>query len=396
MMATLVGATLGLATGLVPGLHVNTIAVVMLTTVAPSEASMLALVAIGTVHTFVGIVPSTYLGAPDEDTALSVLPAHQLLLAGQGPAAIRISVVASLAALVAAAALILPYKWVLLEPGQGLRWLERGTPWIMAGVVIALLVTQRHRRWVAGGVFALAGLLGWVVLGMVLPNGASPLLPLLSGLFGAPTLLWSLQTAPALPCQARPAPGRRRVRDDVARGVAASLWTAVLPGLTSAVATALASVGKKRSPESVIATLSAVNTAHAALAMPVLWMTAHARTGLAQAVATLPIESWQAGAPPRLLVLVLAVALAAGVIGAVGTLAVERLIRGRVHRVPSRTLASLGLSVLVAMVVWFTGWPGLIVFTVAAAVGALPLIYGVRRVNLVGCLLVPILIYAWT
>ena len=79
----LIGAALGIATGLVPGLHVNTLAAVALALPwLPPEGAAMALVAVGTVHTIVNILPATYVGAPDEDDVTVVLPAHRLLQAG--------------------------------------------------------------------------------------------------------------------------------------------------------------------------------------------------------------------------------------------------------------------------------------------------------------------------
>ena len=40
------------------------------------------IVSTGTVHTFLNYIPSALIGAPDGDTALSLLPGHRMLLAG--------------------------------------------------------------------------------------------------------------------------------------------------------------------------------------------------------------------------------------------------------------------------------------------------------------------------
>ncbi len=42
-------------------------------------------------HTFVDAIPSTFLGIPDADTSLAVLPAHALCLEGNGEEAVRIA-----------------------------------------------------------------------------------------------------------------------------------------------------------------------------------------------------------------------------------------------------------------------------------------------------------------
>ncbi len=51
--------------------------------------------AASTVHSFVDFVPSVFIGAPDPDEALSVLPGHRLLMEGRGMAAVRAAAVGS-------------------------------------------------------------------------------------------------------------------------------------------------------------------------------------------------------------------------------------------------------------------------------------------------------------
>ena len=94
----ILGVITGIATGLLPGLHVNNIALILLSlsgTIVTSfsflfdygisEQFILVLISIYIIstsisHTFHDVIPSTFLGAPDPDTALQVLPAHSLLV----------------------------------------------------------------------------------------------------------------------------------------------------------------------------------------------------------------------------------------------------------------------------------------------------------------------------
>lgn len=394
------GAAAGAVTGLVPGLHVNTLAALLLaSTPGAGLATALFLVSVGIVHTFVSILPTTYLGAPGEDTALATLPAHRLLLQGRGPDAVRISAIASLAAVVAVPLVVLPYKWFLLEPGRALEWLQAATPWLL-GSVLAFLVAREATRGIGPAAWALAvmavsGALGWIVLPMgprgPLPGASGPLLPLLAGLFGAAGLLASMWSAPRIPPQVR---GRRcvvRFPGSVRRGMLAAAWTAVLPGLTGAVATALAQPGS-RDPRAAIASLSVVNTAHAALALPVLWLAGRPRTGLAQAVDRMVRpEPWIQGVPPPEFATLLAATLVAGAAGHVATRLLDVPLAAVVHRVPARLVSAFGLLLVVALTGLLTGWLGLAILVASTVTGLVPLAAGVRRVHLVAALLVPII-----
>ena len=75
------GVMLGSLTGLIPGFHVNNVALILLA-LSPALldlgiplASVAAIiVSTGTVHTFLNYIPSALIGAPDGDTALSLFP----------------------------------------------------------------------------------------------------------------------------------------------------------------------------------------------------------------------------------------------------------------------------------------------------------------------------------
>ena len=81
---------LGSLTGLIPGFHVNNVALIALSLspVAvgigiPLDAVAGIIVACGTVHTFLNYIPSALVGAPDDNMALALLPGHRMLISGQ-------------------------------------------------------------------------------------------------------------------------------------------------------------------------------------------------------------------------------------------------------------------------------------------------------------------------
>ncbi|KXB09466.1 hypothetical protein AKJ35_00790 [candidate division MSBL1 archaeon SCGC-AAA833F18] len=82
----LLGTCMGVFTGLIPGLHVNNITPILVGLVAGSTLGMMPalalIVSMMLTHTFLDYIPSTFLGVPDEDTALTILPAHKLVLEG--------------------------------------------------------------------------------------------------------------------------------------------------------------------------------------------------------------------------------------------------------------------------------------------------------------------------
>ena len=55
-----------------------------------------------------------------------------------------------------------------------------------------------------------------------------------------------------------------------------------------------------------------------------------------------------------------------------------------------RTVSIFALVLIVAMVAWLTGWVGLFIALVATGIGLLPVLFGSRRLNCLGVLLLPI------
>lgn len=86
----MIGIMLGVITGITPGLHINLVATTMFS-LSPLLSNYLSpiniaviLVSMSITHTFLDFIPSIFLGAPNSETALAVLPGHTLLLRGEG------------------------------------------------------------------------------------------------------------------------------------------------------------------------------------------------------------------------------------------------------------------------------------------------------------------------
>ena len=108
----LMGSCLGVMTGCTPGIHVNMVSILVLgvyasSTLEPVLFAVLVL-SMAVVQTFLDILPAIFLGAPDPDTALSILPGHRMLLEGKGFEAVRLSAMGSLGAVMLAAGMALP------------------------------------------------------------------------------------------------------------------------------------------------------------------------------------------------------------------------------------------------------------------------------------------------
>lgn len=280
LLALLLGLTIGSVSGLIPGVHVNTMALLALAASPwllelglPLLLVAGAIVVAGVVHTFLDYLPGALLGAPDDDVALAALPAHQLLRSGRAAEGVAWSARGSQLGLLFALPLLVVGRVLLGPEVDGYERLKGVLPVVLAGIVLLLLSTESTRlRWpawlgwmpaapdgssrlagvlAAAGVFGLAGALGVAVFGLPAesPVGmpSTLLMPALAGLFGVASLLDAWQSTGGLPEQQR-VDGLPPIRPLVPACAAASVAggaMGVLPGMTAAQATVMAQGGRR-------------------------------------------------------------------------------------------------------------------------------------------------------
>ena len=423
---TFLGVLVGSVTGLSPGLHVNNVAALLLATrgawsgflgtLMPDAASdplltgMLLscfLVAIASSHSVFNFIPSVFLGAPTEDTALATLPGHRLLLAGNGAKAVALAARGGVLGTAFAVFVVVPLRFVLSDP---IELADRFRPWtavflvVLLGAVLATEYRGRHpvlRVLRAAWVQALAGVLGIVTLRGALPLDPNTVLfPLFSGLFGLPTLLAGLRgPSGGIPAQ-RLESLRSLSREDARcalRGTAAGAAVSWLPGLSGGAAATLASVGgkKSRGPHQFMIVLGAVSSSTALLSVAVLFIIHRSRSGTAAAVRDLvgDFAPWSGvWSAPTSLLAILTAAILATVLAAPLVVRLARRIARRCSTSNPRRISLLSLIVIQGLLFVVTGPLGLGVAAMATLVGLVPIALRVRRVHLMASLLVPVLL----
>ena len=101
IIALIFGVIAGTITGLTPGIHINLVSAflissysIFLISISPISLAIF-IVSMTITHTFLDFIPSIFLGAPDEDTSLSILPGHELLNKGKGYEAVILTLYGS-------------------------------------------------------------------------------------------------------------------------------------------------------------------------------------------------------------------------------------------------------------------------------------------------------------
>lgn len=384
------GIGLGTVSGLVPGLHANTLALLLAATAGsvpgPRVYVGAAMLAAGVTHTFLDVVPALSLGVPDPAMAAGALPSHRLVIEGRGREALRLSALGSAGAVVLAVPLATPVTWLMIRLYPPVT----AHLSLVLGAIGALLVLSEPgwtRR--VGGMLSLgaSGGLGLLTLDASVAGAlpvADVLVPVFSGLFGAPVLLAAIE-GEGVPPQADPAvtTPRRTIAVLATVGTCCGAVVGYLPGVSSAVAATLAlGLTSQRGPRAFVVTTSGVNTATAVFALFALIVFGDPRTGVLVALN-------RANVPLALPSLLAAVAIAAAVAAILVPVLGDRYLRTVGQLDPARL--SIGVLVgLVGLSALFAGPLGVGVFGAATLVGHLPPITGCRRATLMGVLLVPL------
>lgn len=432
---SLVGTFAGTFTGLVPGIHVNTLATWVISlgallsagigstfALAPADSLVVLaafLASAMVAHEFLQIVPSVFLGAPDPDSALTVFPGHRLLQHGRGFDAVVFSAVGTLVGAAAAIALILPLRAVMGPPLNGYLFVEPAIPYILMAIVGVLVLLERGSilpdapwgtRSLALGIFLLSGVFGLIVLGT--PGMGIPpehtLFPIFTGLFGVSTLIYSLRGGVhRIPAQRTIPLGRAlaTVRITWSRSLRtfiSSLSGALVsffPGVTGAQATSISNIltrGGASRARSYIYHISAIKISASLFSIMALFTILRGRSGVAVAIYHLfpSVEQWgDPFAPPESMMLILIAMVVSVCLSFFLLLFAGGLTARYAPRIRYRDL-SLGVILFLTLLVGlFTGAYGLVVLLIATMIGLLTQVIGVGRVHLMGVLILPVIVF---
>ena len=395
-IAIVAGVAAGVVTGLTPGLHINTVALAALA-VAPALSSSLgvgllalalAIVAMSVTHTFLDFIPAIFLGAPREDSALAVLPAHRFLLKGMGYEAAKLTAAGGLASTLLFL-LALPAFLFGIPAFYGL--IKRWMGWALLAIVAFMLLRSREPNKIfwAAFCFGLAGVLGLLTFELGLKE---PLYPLFAGLFGLSLIITTLAQKSEIPEQelgkSVKLPKRALFKAGAIATFSGTLMT-IFPALGPAQAAVLGAllIGSI-SAAGYLVLLGGINTAAMLASLVTLFSISKPRNGSIVVVQRL-LGSIEA----EHFALFIAAAAAAAGMATLLVLLFGRLAARTLNRLNYRWLCAAVALLLIAFAIWLSGWLGLLVLAVGAAIGLLPGPLGVPRSTLMGCLLLPVILY---
>lgn len=396
LIGTLLGIIFGTASGIIPGVHSNTLAGVLLSL----QVSLLALlgpVALACAmfsalitHTFVDAIPSTFLGIPDADTSLAVLPAHALCLEGNGEEAVRIAALGSAAAIILAVPLSLLCFLLLPALQPYFDW------WIgllLLATVGYMIATSDAPVW-ALSLFLVSGMLGMFALRYaflswhLLAGGSAILMPLLTGLFGISVLLTASRgTVPYQMFRGIRMEDRSIVKCSIL-GTVAGVAVGWLPGLSTASANGVLAqvIGYEKDRRAYILATNAANTANAFIGLAALFALGRMRNGVMVAVSELPLPAFSD-------------LMMAGVLAACAAYGITIVLSRSAYclgGLDSLLLNRVVIAFVILMSIVLTGPFGILVLILAIALGLVPHFINLPRVYCMGVIMVPVMLYSFS
>ncbi len=405
------GFTLGILSGLIPGLHINNFAAIMLA-VSPqlmaqglSPYHMASIILAASIsQTFFDIIPAVFVGAPDSDTVLAILPGHRLLLEGRGIEAVRLSALGSAGSVIVALFLVFPLSWIFssyydyLMKYVGVLLLAIALMMIKAemGPQIEGQGSMVHLKYkaLAALLFLTSGLLGIFAFNhqdlLSSPPGfeSQVLLPLLSGLFGASFLIISLSSETEIPEQKESE--MKQSYSSLARSIfSGSLGGSVvawIPGVSPSVATVATRLGATPSAEEFLVSIAGVNTANALFSLVALYVIGRPRSGAAAAIEKLMVLDQGILAQMMIMIVIVAALSYLAVIASASYTAQA------ISRLNYRLLCIGVLVFLTLMILGFTGPFGLFIFFLSTVVGLIAPIAGIHKTHAMGVLMLPLIV----
>ena len=387
ILALFLGILAGTLTGLIPGIHINLIGIFLvsisaslLVTTNPIYLTVF-IVAMAITHTFVDFIPSVFLGCPDTDTELSVLPGHELLKKGLGYQAVILTAYGSLAAIFILIIIALPSILIISKTYELIKTL---IPYLLILISILMILLEK-RKFFALLAFLLSGFLGLCVLNMEINQ---PLLPLLTGLFGSSMLILSIKNKIKIPEQEISKPKTNIIKPLLGSLIASPLCS-FLPGLGSGQAAVIGNTILKTNRKGFLVLLGATNTLVMGFSFISLYVISKTRTGAAVAIKEI------LGIPTlKNLILILAIVFITGIISFFLTKNLTKIFSQKITKINYTIVSTITLAFLVILVTIISGFLGLLVLTASTFTGIYIISLKVKRTNMMGCLLLPtILLY---
>ncbi|MFT4311285.1 MAG: tripartite tricarboxylate transporter permease [Candidatus Woesearchaeota archaeon] len=386
LFAILLGVLAGCFTGLIPGIHVNLIALSLLTfspfLIGFVSTSFLVcfIVSMAITHSFMSTIPSIFLGAPESSTALGVLPGHRMLLEGKGVVAVKLTVAGSILGLLLCF-LLYPFFVFLIDFGY-----DYASEYMFELLfVISLFLVFRSKSFLfALFIFLSAGAVGYFGLNSNIDNS---LFAMLTGFFGVSTLAYSLKESSSYPKQSvfNFSHGYKESFSSLLFGSFSGFITCVLPGLGSSTAATICSLFKSDGEaKNFLFMIGSISTVNFFMSIAALSVIDRARNGAIIVVSSITDANS---------FLLIASCLIAGGLSVFLCFFISEKFIFFVKKFDYKRLVLFVIFCLVVICFLLCSFTGLFLFFVSFLVGYLCNVLSLPRNLMMACIMVPVIFF---
>ena len=394
ILLVFVGIGIGVFAGLTPGIHVNTTIPIILSLafLLPSPYYLAVLVvSVAVTEMFIDYIPSIFLGAPEADTSLSVLPGHRLLLEGRGFEAIKLTILGGVGGLLVS----LIFIALLANHFQLLYEVTRPyVQYLIMGVMLFMIATEKKLKKMLSSILILSitGLFGVLVLNSSLVPAQEVLFPSLTGLFGLSTLIVSIFERSSIPEQKEDSKmliSKKEIVKSLILASIAGIIVGFLPAVgISEAGTMVQYLGGSGEARSFLITISGINVANDVFSLVSLFLVGNPRSGASVAIQGILGELIFFD----VLFLVGVIMLTAG-IAAILTKFLGKIIPKYLEKVNYKILIISVVIFITALVLFLTNPFGLLILFTSTSLGLLCSFLEIRRSHCMGILLIPSLLF---
>lgn len=368
----LIGIITGTITGLIPGLHTNNIAAFLLVSPLFGQEFMAFLLSMSITHTFVDFIPSIFIGAPSADTFESILPAHKMFLEGKAFEAVCLTVFGGLIALIGSVIFVPIFFGFITQNTDAIIFF---TPTILFIALIGIISSEKNI------ILTLLLMLSSAALGIIFSN---QLFPLITGFFGLPTVLLSLNK----PVQEISQDSEFNIENknilEGIIGIVGGAIVSVIPGIGNNVAAAIIKLFRKNpGTKGYLVLLGSINTSNFFFSFTVLFAISKTRNGIMIALQEKMIFIQE------FLILGLIIMFFSGMIAAIITIFISKKALSLFSGKKAFFGAIASIAIMITMVALLNGITGIVALTLSSAIGGLAVLKGTKRSACMAALIIP-------
>ncbi len=391
LLAILLGCVFGIVCGLMPGIHPNTVAIILSTLIISGRLSfsnfssteiISFLISLLITNTFVDFVPSLLFSTPKEGTYLAVSPMQRYLKRGEGFLALTITTLSGLLSLTFFI-LFFPFFKLLLKIIYPV--LYSYTPDILIAAIFLFLANSKRKLKETIIIAMLASVLGLEIFSLNISSTES-IGCMLTGLFGFSSLIIGLFKKEKI--------AKQKLREidvdmnPVLKGsvlsILGGIFSGIFPGITSTISAILVSTFVEMNESSFLSLLGGLNTINALMCICFFILYGKTRNGVVKIIK-------DTGLNINSLNLIFYIAFVSSLIGALVTLNIGKFMLRNISGIEIKKIYSPILILLLIIFYKLYGIFGILIVCSSTFLGILCENMDVKKSTLAFSLLIPVL-----